>query len=46
VFSDKTVFLPQHLFGITPDDPLWADVKGDLGRADRVYDNGHTQMYR
>jgi hypothetical protein len=46
VFSDKTILLPQHLFGITPDDPLWAEVKGDLGRADRVYDNGHTQMYR
>jgi hypothetical protein len=43
--GDKTTVDFEHLRGISPDDPHWAELNGVLSGTNRIYDDGHTVLY-
>jgi len=45
IFSEKIKMTPQHLLGITPEDPQWKDFMGDLQKNDKIYSNGEGFLF-
>jgi hypothetical protein len=45
VATEKETAAYQHLAGIPPDDPKWEELRELLSTTNRIYDNGHVEMY-
>ncbi len=45
IMNEKSAVPYRHIAGIPLDDPNWGRVNKLLAAEDRVYDNGHVEMY-
>lgn len=43
--SEKSTVQYQHLVGIPPDHPRWEELRERLSSTNKIYDNGHVEMY-
>ncbi|MBN2097987.1 MAG: hypothetical protein JW753_00165 [Dehalococcoidia bacterium] len=45
VVDEKTFAPAEHLLAISPDDERWLDLDSSVSSSNRIYSNGHVQMY-
>lgn len=43
--SDKDATFYRHLLGVLPDNPNWEGLRAQLSTEDRIFTNGHLEMY-
>ncbi len=45
VLAEKITFPGWRLFGIEPDDPKWVELENRLNTVNKIYNNGHSQIF-